>query len=235
MPPESTQQPTHTPAPAEELASTVPAVEAPQSAEDQRRDRMDILFGITLAVFAASLAVCDLGGGKYGDDEILTANETAKAYAWYNTKGTKQELKTGEAEFLQSILLAGAVDKDKVAAVEGHIQSIEKKVEKYSKEKKEILLGSEKVGKENWIQDVDGELGKIVGAKQYEERAGKLGAVGDVFDSGTLFLQMCLVVGAIGIVVKLEKLKWSFYAAMLVSGVVGTIYTYFAYTAALAI
>jgi hypothetical protein len=236
---ESTHQAPQTTATVEELTAQVAkaqadaaAAAAAAEAEEAKKDRMDMLFGLTLAVFAAVLAVCDLGGGKYGDDEILAANETAKAYAWYNTKGTKQELKTGESEFLQALLLAGAVEKDKEAAVKGHVETIEKKIAKYSKEKKEILLGSEAVGKENWIQDIDGELGQVTGAKQWEDRANKLGAVGDVYDSGTLFLQMCLVLGAIGIVVKADKLKWTFYAAMIGTGVIGSVYTYLAYTQA---
>jgi len=33
-------------------------------------------------------------------------------------------------------------------------------------EKTEILLGSKQVGQANWAQDLDGEMGKIVGVKE---------------------------------------------------------------------
>jgi hypothetical protein len=219
----------------EATATVAAAPDAAKEAEEKKQQRMDVLFGVTLAVFAAVLAVCDLGGGKYGDDEILANNSKTEAYNWFSDKSIKAKLVEGQADLEESMLKYGALDPKVAPAIEADVAAKHKKIARYNKEKNEILLGSAKVGKENWVQDIDGQLGQVIGAKQWEDRANKLGAVGDVFDLGTLYMQMCLVLGAIGIVVKADKLKWAFYALMLITGVAGSTYTYMAFTQAWAI
>lgn len=228
--------PTTEPTAPTELRATVPAApagptpeEAAEQAEEKRKTRQDIIAGVTLAVFAAVLAICDLGAGKYGDDEILAANEKAAAYSWFQSKSVKQSLIEGEAGMLKALIDADAIDNGKISAVRDHIAKAEQKAKKYEREKNEILLGSEKVGKENWAQEQDGEMGKITGAKQWETKANDLGKAGDVFDLGTLFLQLCLVLGAIGIVMQGLRAKQIFYAAMCVLGTFGAWYTWQAY------
>ncbi len=196
-------------------------------------DRWEILFGIVLAIFAAVLAVCDLGAGKFGDDEKLAANDKASAYLWYQSKGIKQTLVEGQANFMDSMLTSGAVSKDQQVNVKEQVDKLRGKVERYEKEKAEILEGSAKVGKENWVQpDEKGELGHVIGAREYEQKAKALGDVGDIYDEGTLFLQMCLVLGAIGIIVRNETMKKAFFAVMLVLGLLGSYYTWAAWQAA---
>jgi hypothetical protein len=202
---------------------------AEEEKEDKSSERWEILFGVVLAIFAAVLAICDLGAGKYGDDEILAANEKAGAYLWYQSKGIKQTLVEGQANFMTTMIETGSVDKSKVASVEAEVAKLRTKVERYEKEKTEILEGSEKVGKENWVQEVDGKLGQVPGAKEFDRVARELGKVGDVFDQGTLYLQMCLVMGAIGIISRQEGMKRVFFAFLLVLGLLGSYYTWIAY------
>ncbi|GMU56617.1 MAG: hypothetical protein AMXMBFR33_57630 [Candidatus Xenobia bacterium] len=202
---------------------------AEEEKEDKSSEHWEILFGVVLAIFAAVLAICDLGAGKYGDDEILAANEKAGAYLWYQSKGIKQTLVEGQANFMTTMIETGSVDKSKVASVEAEVAKLRTKVERYEKEKTEILEGSEKVGKENWVQEVDGKLGQVPGAKEFDRVARELGKVGDVFDQGTLYLQMCLVMGAIGIISRQEGMKRVFFAFLLVLGLLGSYYTWIAY------
>ena len=112
---------------------------------------------------------------------------------------------------LKSLESSGVIKADAQKSIQDHIQKLDKKIEKYEKEKKEILLGSEAVGKENWIQDVDGELGKITGAKELEATLSKLGMAGGKFDLASLFYQMSLVLGAISLVLKNEKVQKLFF------------------------
>jgi hypothetical protein len=91
------------------------------------------------------------------------------------------------------------------------------------------------VGKENWVQDVGGELGKVKGAKEWEERTAGLNDAGDVFDVATLFLQLCLVMGAISLVLQQNRLRWGFFTVMVLLGALGGIYGYRAFTLALAV
>lgn len=207
-----------------------------QADDESRGERWEILFGIILAIFAAVLAVCDLGAGKFGDDEKLAANDKASAYLWYQSKGIKQTLVEGQANFMDSMLNSGAVDKAQQAAVAAEVARLRSKVERYEKEKTEILEGSAKVGKENWAQpDEKGELGHITGAREYEHKAAALGNVGDIYDQGTLFLQLCLVMGAIGIISRNENVKRVFFGTMVVLGLTGSWYTWQAWQAAWAV
>ena len=66
---------------------------------------------------AAVLALCELGGGRYGHEQILAANEKAQSYSWSQHKAVKRSLAEGEASFLKGLLAADAIDKPKVPAV----------------------------------------------------------------------------------------------------------------------
>lgn len=194
----------------------------------------EMLTGLTLAVLAAVLAVTDLGGGRFGDDELIAHNEKSSAFQWYSSKGIKQSLTEGQIDTLEVLLKAGSIAPEVRPGIETLTAELKVKAERYGKEKKEILLGSSKVGQENWAQDVDGEMGKVVGAEEYEALAAGLGEAGDWFDYSTLFLQLCLVMGAISLVIQSEKAKWGFYGLMVGMGVLGSILSFVAFSKALA-
>lgn len=214
---------------------TSPAHAPAEAPEDKRLGRQDIIAGVTLAVFAAALAICDLGAGKYGDDEILAANEKAAAYSWFQSKSVKQSLVEGQSQLMQDLLSARAIQPQMEVAVRGHVAKLERQSKKYEAQKQEILLGSKAVGEARYAQDVDGEMGKIVGAKEWEKKAEGLAKSGDVFDLGTLFLQLCLVMGAIGIVMTGLTAKRLFYVTMVLGGLVGCYFTWAAYGLAWAV
>ncbi|GIV43331.1 MAG: hypothetical protein KatS3mg035_0454 [Bacteroidia bacterium] len=88
---------------------------------------------------------------------------------------------------------------------------------------REILEGSDKVGKENWIQDKNGELGVIIGAQEWEEKTAYLEMVGNWFNYTNLFLNLCLVLGAICLVIDNESTQKLFFTGMLILGIIGTI------------
>lgn len=114
-----------------------------------------------------------------------------------------------------------------------HLNLLDQQMQRYKKEKKEILLGSAKVGRENWAQDISGELGKVTGAKEIEERLEVLGAAGDRFDLANLFLQLGLVLGAIGILMRGEQAKKAFYMLLLASGTTGLVFSLLAFSQAM--
>ncbi len=195
--------------------------------------RWESYFGCALAFVAAVLAVNDLGSGKYGDDQLQGANDKTSAYMWYQSKGIKESLVEGQRDLLKSLLTAGTIQAAHVESLTQYTTELDKKIGKYKKEKNEIMLGSAAVGKENWAQDVEGELGKVIGAKEIESRVSKLDDAGDKFDGATLFLQLSLVIGAIGILLKKDKLKSLFFTTMCVLGVVGAVFCVIAYRIAM--
>ena len=178
--------------------------------------------GLMLAVFAAIMSISDLYAGAYGDGEIMGTNEKAAAFSWYQSKSTKESLVEGQVELLQSIVEAGAVAEASKPAIDAQLVKAKAEADRYKKEKKEILLGSAAVGQENWIQDVDGELGKVIGAKEWEAKLDALGAMGDRFDLASLFFQLSVVAGAVSITLKGERVRQTFFWGMMVLGAIGT-------------
>lgn len=193
----------------------------------------DVIFGCTLSLFAAVLAINDLGAGKYGDDEIQLTSEKSAVYQWYSSKGIKESLVEGQRDLLKTLMAGGAISGAQNDNMQKMSADLEQQIKRYKKEKKEILLGSEAVGKDNWVQDIDGVLGKVTGAKEIESKLVKLGAAGERFDLATLFLQISIVMGAIGIIVKKDRVKTVFLGVMSLLGVAGTVVSVLAFRIAL--
>ena len=194
--------------------------EAPKE-NDAGGKRFELFCGIVLTILAAVLAITNLASGHFDGNQMIAENEKTSAYSWYDAKSIKQTLVEGQLEILQSLIDADVISQDKVGAVEDRIAGFTAKVEKYSNEKNEILKGSEAVGEENWAQDVDGVLGVVIGAQEWEDEANKLDAVGNVFDLATLFLELSLVIGAISLILDQKKLKNTFFYMMTGVGAVG--------------
>lgn len=193
-----------------------------QSQSERASVRLERLIGLTLALFAAVLAVVDLGAGKYGDDEIIGTNEKANLYQWYQSKSIKSTIVEHEAQLLTSLIKAEAMTPTAASALREQLAEAEKSVDRYEKEKKEILLGSEAVGAEGQVLKYDGKKGEIVGTQPWEKKLATLGAAGDDFDMATLWLQVALVFGAISLIINSEKLKKGFYCALVLGSLLGT-------------
>jgi hypothetical protein len=192
-----------------------------EETEDGKK-RFETWCGLVIAVFAAVLAITDLGAGKYGDDELIAHNEKGGAYLWYQSKGIKETLVEGQRDTLKALVEAGSIKPEQIPAIQTMIKSLDSDAMRYGKEKKEILLGSKTVGQENWAQDIGGEMGKVIGAQEWQAKADVLNDVGDTFDYSTFFLQICLVMGAMSLILQDAKLSRTFFTAMIVLGLVGT-------------
>ncbi len=192
-----------------------------EETEDGKK-RFETWCGVVIALFAAVLAITDLGAGKYGDDELIAHNEKGGAYLWYQSKGIKETLVEGQRDTLAALVDAGSIKPEQLPAIQKMVESLDADATRYGKEKKEILLGSKAVGKENWVQDVGGEMGKVIGAQEWQAKADALNDVGDIFDYATLFLQLCLVLGAMSLILQDAKLGRTFFIAMIVLGAIGT-------------
>jgi hypothetical protein len=193
-----------------------------EQVEDQGQN-WEIRFGLMLAVFAAALAINDLGAGKFGDDEIKETNEKSSAYMWYQSKGIKETLAEGQRDLIQTLVLAGAVATDKVDELQKVAVKLEGDIKRFKSEKKEILLGSTAVGEQNWAQEVDGKMGQVIGAKEREQAIQRLAAAGDVFDFATLCLQLSMVLGAIGLLLRIPQGRKLTFATVVTLGSIGAI------------
>jgi len=170
-----------------------------------------------------------LFAGKFGEDEIKFTNEKSAAYSWYQAKSIKQTLVEGQADLLKSLIMGHVIQPSSQVAIEKHILDLQSKQQRYEKDKKEILMGSQSLKKEEWSQEVDGKLGQVFGAKEYEARIEVLSKIGDQFDVANLFFQLALVLGAICLVSRKQKAQKMFYALMFTLGILGTGFSAYAF------
>jgi hypothetical protein len=205
-----------------------------QSKADHNEDRFELICGVLLALFAAILAWADVGGSNVAEDRSLSSDAQTSGYAWYQSKGIKQALAEGERDTLKNLLAAGSFTAQQAPVITKQLADIEANIERYNKEKAEILKGSAAVGKDNWVQDVDGAMGKVIGADEYKARVGKLNEIDNIYDNAGLFLQICLVMGALSMIFKRPLVRYGFVTAMVGVGIYGFITAlkgYMAYTA----
>ena len=179
------------------------------------------LCGLTLAVLAAVLAITDIGGGRFGDDEIIAHNQKTNAFNWYQAKAVKESLIVGQRDMLKVMVDSGVIPAKTQGQMTELMSTLNSEIERYKREKAEILLGSAGVGESAWVIEQDGKLGRIKGAMEWEQEVERLGAAGDTFDFSVLFLQICLVMGAISLILKGERMRNFFYVTMLGLGGIG--------------
>jgi hypothetical protein len=203
-----------------------------EETEEKKSNKMETWCGLLLGVFAAILAIANLGGGKYGGDEMKAVNEKNSTFSWYQAKGIKQNLAENERDLLKSLIASGIIAPEKKQNIDEIIDDRDKKIKQYGKEKKEIMQGSKRIGKENWAQDMNGEMGKVIGVKDWEDDIEKLSNACDYFDMANLFLQISLVMGAICLISPSETGKKAFFYIMIGLGIVGTIYTAYGFVVA---
>lgn len=185
-------------------------------------EQLETLVGVVIAVFAAILAINGLGAGKFGDDEQNAIIEKSNQFAWYQSKSVKKGMTEGQADFLQVLRDTGVIAADKSAVVAAEIEALQQRAARYEREAQVILSGSAAVRDQPWFPGLDADMQDVVGAYEQGKKVEDLGRAGDYFDLGELFLQLCVVLGAICLVVKRPRLKHQFFAGMVVLGLIGT-------------
>ncbi|MFQ3576347.1 MAG: DUF4337 domain-containing protein [Cytophagales bacterium] len=203
--------------------------------EDPKSKKFELIIALVLAFFAAASAINGLYADKFGEDEMIAHNRYNQQYSWFQSKSIKQILAENQRDMLVGLLKAGLVKAENTQSLDSTIAHLNQEIARYKKEKREIMLGSSKVGKENWVQDIDGELGKVIGAEEYEEITEKLGIAGDDFDTGSLLLNLCLVFGAIAIILQAHLQRVVFFWMMVVSGSFGCYFTFIAWLKCVAV
>jgi len=184
-------------------------------------ERAEAIGGVLIAFFAALMAISQMVNGELEEEMMIAHNKVVNYSSWYQSKSIKESLKEGELDYLQTLLNTGMVPEDKESVLTEQIQETKKLIEKYGAEKIEILLGSANIPKAEWVQDLDGEMGKIVGVKEWEQLADEYDTATKKFDLGMLFFQISIVLGAVCIIIyDNPKLQKAFIVLMIVFGIV---------------
>jgi Domain of unknown function (DUF4337) len=190
---------------------------------EPRPDRFEMICGLLLSIFASLLALIQVADDNFGNEELKAVNEKAQAFQWHQAKGIKQNLVEGQIGLMETLLSSNSIAGKDTAVLSKNVEKLKKKVIRYEKEKNEILKGSIAVGKENWVQDIDGEMGKVVGAKEWEQKIDYYGNLGDKLAIASLFLQISIVMGGMALVLQEAIQKKRFFWIMITLGTIGII------------
>lgn len=193
-------------------------------------ERAEAVGGVLIALFAALMAISQMVNGELEEEMMIAYNNVVSYSNWYQSKSIKESLKESEFDYLTALISSGIVTDDKVQVIEEKIASVQKNINKYSAEKTEILNGSAFVGKENWKQDIEGEMGVITGVKEWQQLAATYDYATKKFDYGMLFFQICIVLGAVCIIIYDNPiLQKSLIILMIIFGITGTILSIYGY------
>ena len=187
--------------------------------------------GILIVIFAVLMGIVQLGNSNLGEKMIIVQNKLGSYSNWYQSKSIKQNLKESELHYLQTLLETGLVGKDKVTIIKDKIEVTKSQVLKYEAEKTEILMGSANVPRKFWAQDLDGDMGKIIGVKEWEAKADAYEFAGKKLDLGILFFQIGIVLGAVCILIyDHPTMQKVFIGLMAIFGLLGTVISCYAYS-----
>jgi Domain of unknown function (DUF4337) len=193
-------------------------------------ERAEAYAGVLIAFFAAMMAISDLVNSNVEEEKNKAESKQNSYFSWYQSKSVKQSLQENELSTLEMLIKAGLVKAEKEAVVKEDIDKIKDNIKRYKKEKKEIMEGSSTLPESEWVQDLDGQMGKIVGVNQWEKIADKLDNATNKFDISMLFFQISLVLGAVCVVIydnpKIQKMM---IYLMVISGIAGIIFAAYGY------
>jgi hypothetical protein len=198
------------------------------------RNTNEIMIGLLMAFFAACLGITEIGDKKAEAKYIVANNEKANAYQWYQSKSIKQNNSEGQRDMLQALVQSGVVKGENQRAIKKVIVQLDGNVTRYDKEKAEIL------GKNREAQNAhssaqpegakkDGKKEKIISAAEWEERAHHYHKMGNDFALAALFLQLCLVIGAVSLMIHEASIRKTLLVVFLTSGAVGIVFSIIAY------
>lgn len=193
-------------------------------------ERAEAIGGVLIAFFAALMAISQMVNGELEEEMMIAHNKVVNYSSWYQSKSIKESLKESELDYLETLLNSGIVTEENRSGIYSRIERTKTKIAKYGAEKTEILLGSANIAKEEWAQDLDGEMGKIVGVKEWEILADEYDLATKKFDLGMLFFQISIVLGAVCIIIyDNPKLQKAFISLMIVFGIIGIFMSVYGY------
>lgn len=196
-------------------------------------ERAEAIGGVLIAFFAALMAISQMVNGELEEEMMIAHNKVVNYSSWYQSKSIKESLKESELDYLSALLESGMVLEENKSAIAKKISLVKEQIGKYGAEKTEILIGSKQVGEANWVQDLDGEMGAIVGVKEWETLAEEYDNATKKFDLGMLFFQISIVLGAVCIIIyDNPKLQKTFIVTMIICGLIGMAMSGYGYSLA---
>ena len=196
-------------------------------------EKAEAIGGVLIAFFAALMAISQMVNGELEEEMMIAHNKVVNYSSWYQSKSIKQSLKESELNYLETLVSTGLITDKESSEITDKINSTKSLITKYEAEKTEILLGSANIPQSEWTQDLDGEMGKIIGVKEWEQLAEEYDNATKNFDLGMLFFQISIVLGAVCIIIyDNPKLQKTFILLMIAFGILGIVLSTYGYTLA---
>lgn len=196
-------------------------------------ERPEAIGGLLIALFAVLMAITELVNNNLEEKMMISHNKLVNYSNWYQSKSIKQSLKESELDYLSVLTESGIIPDDKMKHIQSKIVHTKSMMLKYEAEKTEILVGSSNVPRQHWAQDLDGEMGKIIGINEWENLTQEYDRATQKLDLGKLFFQICIVLGAVCIIIHdNKKLQKNFIALMLLFGTIGIVISIYGFTLA---
>jgi len=188
------------------------------------KNSKETIGSILLVLFAALMAVAELVNNNLEEQMMISHNQQVNYANWYQAKSIKQNLKESELDYLNALMESGIIPDNKLQNFKKRIANTKSLVLKYEAEKTEILVGSSTIPSEHWSQDLDGEMGKIIGVNEWETLTRQYDDATQRFDLGKLLFQICMVLSAVCIFIRNnEIIQRNFIGLTLIFGVLGII------------
>jgi hypothetical protein len=181
-------------------------------------EKWEGIAGILIAFFASMMAITEVVSSNVEMDRNQAEVRRIEMSNWYQSKSIKQGLQENQYDIIKITRFDNAEEKELL------LSKIKKEIDRYKAEKNEIFKGSKSLKKEQWVQDKDGVMGVIVGVKEYENQVENLDRITPIFDISKVFFQICLVLGAVSIIIiDNPRLQKSMVALMVILGIIGII------------
>lgn len=186
------------------------------------KNSKETIGSILLVLFAALMAAAELVNNNLEEQMMISHNQQVNYANWYQAKSIKQNLKESELDYLNALMESGIIPDNKLQNFKKRIAHTKSMVLKYEAEKTEILVGSSTIPREHWSQDLDGEMGKIIGVNEWEALTRQYDEATQKFDLGKLLFQICIVLSAICIFIRNNQIiQRNFIWLTLIFGVLG--------------
>jgi len=190
----------------------------------KKRKSKEAIGSVLIVLFAALMAVAELVNNNLEEQMMISHNQQVNYANWYQAKSIKQNLKESELDYYNVLMESGIIPDNKTQNFKNKIAYTKSLVLKYEAEKTEILVGSSNIPREYWAQDLDGEMGKIIGVNEWEKLTRQYDNATQKFDLGKLFFQICIVLSMVCIIIRNNrKIQRNFIGLTLIFGTMGII------------
>jgi len=175
-----------------------------------------------IAFFAAALSFIDIGANNYRDKEIVGVNKKMTEYSLYHSKVLKETLIQAERNLLYDLMRAGAIVANDTSIIHERLRKFDEDLDLIRSQQTELMNGSVADAPTQWsMPNINNELGGIKGLRNWEYEVERLDLAGDKFDLACLLLELSLVMGAMGFIVRFSQARNLFRWLMIVFGAIG--------------